>query len=74
MYYAVRPLLPVAVRRHLQRLYLSDWNKIAFPNWPVDHTVDSLVRGSMQLLLRTQRLQQMPFIWFWPEAPPAPSA
>ena len=67
MYYAVRPLLPVAVRRHLQRLYLSDWNKIAFPNWPVDHTVDSLVRGSMQLLLRTQRLQQMPFIWFWPE-------
>ena len=67
MYYAIRPFLPVAVRRHLQRLYLSDWSKIVFPSWPVDHSVDSLVRGSMQLLLRAQRLEQIPFIWFWPE-------
>jgi hypothetical protein len=67
MYYAVRPFLPVAVRRHLQRLYLSDWSKIVFPNWPVDHTVDSIVRGSMQLLLRAQKLKEIPLIWFWPE-------
>src|SRR5450631_528682 len=67
MYYAVRPVLPVAFRRHLQRAYLSDWNKIAFPNWPVDHTVDSILRGSMQLLLRTQQLEKVPFIWFWPD-------
>jgi hypothetical protein len=66
-YYAVRPLLPVAIRRHLQRAYLRDWSKIAFPNWPVDHTVDSIVRGSMQLLLRAQRLERIPFIWFWPD-------
>jgi hypothetical protein len=67
LYYAVRPLLPVAIRRHLQRLYLGDWNKIAFPNWPVDHTVDSMVRATMQLLLRTQGLEKIPFIWFWPD-------
>ena len=35
LYYAVRPFLPVAFRRHLQRAYLGDWSKIAFPNWPV---------------------------------------
>jgi hypothetical protein len=67
LYYAVRPLLPVAFRRHLQRAYLGDWSKIAFPNWPVDHTVDSIVRGSMQLLLRTQHVEKIPFIWFWPD-------
>ncbi|MFY9644130.1 MAG: hypothetical protein WAK29_03075 [Terriglobales bacterium] len=71
MYYAVRPLLPVAIRRHLQRLYLHDWSKIAFPTWPVDHTVDSILRTSMQLLLRAQKLERMPFIWFWPEGAPS---
>jgi len=67
MYYAFRPFLPVAFRRHLQRAYLSDWSKISFPNWPVDHTVDSIVRGSMQLLLRAQQLERIPVIWFWPD-------
>jgi hypothetical protein len=67
LYYAVRPVLPVALRRHLQRAYLGDWSKIAFPNWPVDHTVDSFLRASMQLLLRTQKLEKIPFIWFWPD-------
>lgn len=44
---------------HLQRAYLlSDWNKIAFPNWPVDYTVDSIVRGSMRFLLREQQLER----------------
>ena len=67
LYYAMRPFFPVAFRRHLQRAYLSDWKKIAFPNWPVDHTVDSILRGSMQLLLRAQQLERIPFIWFWPD-------
>jgi hypothetical protein len=67
MYYAIRPVLPVAFRRHLQRAYLGDWKKIAFPNWPVDHTVDSILRRSMQLLLHTQQLESIPFIWFWPD-------
>jgi hypothetical protein len=67
IYYAIRPFLPVAVRRHLQRAYLGNWSKIDFPNWPVDHSVDSIVRGSMQLLLRAQQLERIPFIWFWPD-------
>ncbi|MGA9503086.1 MAG: hypothetical protein WBV31_01545 [Terriglobales bacterium] len=70
VYYALRPFLTVGFRRHLQRLYLGDWSKIVFPNWPVDHTVDSIVRGSMQLLLRAQGLKKMPFIWFWPDGAP----
>jgi hypothetical protein len=67
IYYALRPLLPVSFRRHLQRLYLGNWRKIVFPHWPVDHTVDSIVRGAMQLVLRSQNVERIPFIWFWPE-------
>lgn len=67
IYYALRPLLPVGFRRHLQRLYLGNWSKIVFPHWPVDHTVDSIVRGAMQLVLRSQKIETIPFIWFWPE-------
>ena len=67
IYYALRPLFPVAFRRHLQRAYLRDWHKIPFPSWPVDSTVDNILRGSMQLLLSAQNLESIPFIWFWPD-------
>ena len=36
LYYFMRPILPVAVRKHLQRVRLSGWDRIAFPRWPVD--------------------------------------
>ena len=35
-YYLVITLLPVSVRRHLQRAYFSDWQSRPFPAWPVD--------------------------------------
>src|SRR2546428_481177 len=31
-YYWLRPFLPVAIRKHLQRARLSDWRKIPFPH------------------------------------------
>src|SRR6267154_1571678 len=31
LYYFARPLLPVAIRRHLQKIRLNGWDKIAFP-------------------------------------------
>jgi hypothetical protein len=67
MYYWIRPLLPVAVRKHLQRIHLKDWDKLPFPQWPVDRSVDDLFRQVLLLSLRSQRLERIPFIWFWPE-------
>jgi len=66
-YYFLRPLLPVAVRRHLQRIRLSGWQSIAFPRWPVDSSVDMLMRHTAGVLLRTGQARRLPFIWFWPE-------
>lgn len=65
-YYCVRPLLPVWVRKHLQRMQLRDWKKIPFPAWPVDATVERILKRLLVLLLKAGTIERMPFIWFWP--------
>lgn len=66
LYYAVRPLLGVAVRKHLQRLRLRAWKSLKFPQWPVDCTVELIQQQLMALALRATGLESIPFIWFWP--------
>lgn len=68
IYYFLRPVLPVAVRRHLQKLYLKDWKTITFPSWPVDCSVDKLMDRLLLLSLRASGENRTPFIWFWPDA------
>jgi hypothetical protein len=69
-YYFFRTLLPVSVRRHLQRAYFSDWRSRPFPTWPVDFTVDTLHEELLRLSIRSTGLQRLPFIWFWPDGAP----
>lgn len=71
LYYAARPFLPVAVRKHLQRFYFRDWRDLSFPNWPVDCTVDDLHQQLLLLTLRASGAQRIPFIWFWPDGAPS---
>jgi len=66
-YYFLRPMLPVAVRKHLQRARLRGWERIAFPRWPVDFTVETLMQRVMALQLRSLGIRRLPFIWFWPD-------
>jgi hypothetical protein len=66
-YYLVREILPISVRRHMQRAYFSDWKSRPFPAWPVDFTVDTLHENFLQLSMKAAGLQRIPFIWFWPE-------
>lgn len=70
-YYLVRPLLPVSVRKHFQRISLRGWQQIPFPQWPVDTTVDRLQRLFLRIALEQSNLEEIPFIWFWPEGLPA---
>jgi hypothetical protein len=67
IYYFLRPVLPVSVRRHLQLLHLGDWKKLPFPTWPIDCSVDNLMRRLMLLSLRASAEDSIPFIWFWPD-------
>jgi hypothetical protein len=67
MYYFVRPVLPVGLRKHLQKFHLRNWDKQSFPRWPVDCSVDNLLEKLLLLSLRESGARQVPFIWFWPE-------
>lgn len=66
-YYFVRPILPVAIRKHLQSVRLRNWDRLPFPHWPVDRTVDSLMEQVLLMVLRAENLKEIPFIWFWPD-------
>ena len=67
LYYLIRPLMPVGVRKHLQRVSLRGWNQIVFPKWPVDRTVDCLYEWLLVLALKAEGIAETPFIWFWPD-------
>lgn len=66
-YYCVRPMLPIPVRKHLQKVRLSGWRDLTFPRWPVDTSVDSLMEKLMVLSMKQRGDARVPFIWFWPE-------
>ena len=67
IYYFLRPILSVPIRKHLQKVRLSGWEKTVFPQWPVDFTVDTLLQNAVALVLRARGLERIPFIWFWPD-------
>jgi hypothetical protein len=71
MYYGVRPILPVRVRKYLQRVHLMGWDRIPFPRWPVDRSVDELFELLMLFTLQSQKVERVPFIWFWPDGAPS---
>jgi hypothetical protein len=66
-YYALRPWLKVPVRRHLQRFRLSGWSRITFPAWPVDTSIEQLMKAALKSVLERGITERIPFIWFWPE-------
>lgn len=70
IYYFFRDYLPLSVRRQAQAVYLRDWNRLLFPAWPVDFTVDTLHEELLRLLMETSGAEKVPFIWFWPDGAP----
>jgi hypothetical protein len=67
MYYFVRPLLFVGIRRHLQKVHLNARKTTTFPGWPVDFSVDNLFHRLLLLAIRSGGVDRIPFIWFWPK-------
>lgn len=66
LYYFIRPVLPTPLRAPLQRIYFRGWNKIPFPRWPLDVTVEDLFEKLLLLSMKATGLEAIPFIWFWP--------
>jgi hypothetical protein len=66
-YYSLRPFLSASLRKHFQRVRLRGWQKIPFPRWHVDFTVESLMEQVTVLKLKSRGMTSAPFIWFWPD-------
>lgn len=66
MYYFLRPFLPVRIRKHIQEFHFRGWKELPFPRWPVDCSVDDLLSQLLVLSLKANRVDRIPFIWFWP--------
>jgi len=66
-YYFLRPLLPVGARKYLQKIELFGWKRIPFPRWPVDLSVDLVLKQCLALAIKSQGAAEVPFIWFWPD-------
>lgn len=67
LYYLIRPLLPVAVRKHLQRASLRGWGQIPFPQWPVDRSADRVHEWLLLHEMQARGVNKIPFVWFWPD-------
>lgn len=66
-YYLFRPVLPIAVRYFIKRVVANGWDRKAFPQWPLDCSVDRIVRRLLSLSMRAKGVDRIPFIWFWPD-------
>jgi hypothetical protein len=66
VYYSLRPMLGDSLRKRLQRLFLRGWDKLPFPQWPVDTSVEQILERLLLLSMKAAKLESIPFIWFWP--------
>ena len=66
-YYAIRPYLSDRARRTLQRAFLRDWNRLTFPHWPLDTSVEQVLEIALRESMRGRGWDKAPFIWFWPD-------
>ncbi len=66
IYYWLRPFTSRSLRKRIQRFRAAGWQKVPFPRWPVDTTVENLCETLVLLSLQAKAVDRVPFVWFWP--------
>jgi hypothetical protein len=67
IYYAARPMIPMGLRKQFQKIYFRGWEKVRFPNWPVDRTVERIFEQLLVFAMKSWNVDRVPFVWFWPD-------
>src|SRR5216684_1849740 len=67
LYYLLRPLTNLQVRKQVQKFHARNWRKLQFPRWPVDTTVEDICERLMLLSMEAKGVERVPFVWFWPD-------
>jgi peptidoglycan/xylan/chitin deacetylase (PgdA/CDA1 family) len=69
MYYRIKHLLPRRFWLAARRAYIHRGRRrTEFPDWPLDRSVEKLLRFYAHCLLVQQDREAAPFAWFWPGA------
>lgn len=66
LYYHLRPITTLRMRERVQKFRARNWNKRAFPKWPVDTTVEDICEEILLLSMKARSVEKTPFVWFWP--------
>lgn len=66
LYYHLRPFTSQMVRKQVQRFHARNWKKRAFPQWPVDTTVENVFETVLSMSMKAGGQEKIPFVWFWP--------
>jgi hypothetical protein len=66
LYYRVRPLANLEIRKRIQQFHARNWRNLEFPRWPVDTSVENLCEELLMLSMKAQGVDKLPFVWFWP--------
>lgn len=67
LYYCLRPLTTLPIRRKIQRFHARGWEKQSFPKWPVDTTVEEISETLLLMSMMAKGVKTVPFVWFWPD-------
>ena len=67
LYYLLRPLTNLAVRRRIQKFHARNWKKHSFPKWPVDTTVEDICETILMMSMQAKGVERVPFVWYWPD-------
>lgn len=66
-YYRLRPLIPRRVQIKFRQAITPLQARETFPSWPLDLSLDNFQRLILGLLLDAGGIEELPFIWFWPD-------
>jgi hypothetical protein len=67
LYYLLRPLTNLPVRKQVQKFYARSWRELPFPKWPVDTTVEDICERLLLVSMKANGVERVPFVWFWPD-------
>src|SRR5258708_23875680 len=67
LYYRLRPLTNLTMRRQIQKFHSRTWKRRSFPKWPADTTVEDICETLLLMSMEAKGVKRIPFVWFWPE-------
>ena len=67
LYYLLRPLTNLTVRKQIQKFQARNWRKVPFPKWPVDTSVEDICELLLLKSMEAKGVEKVPFVWFWPD-------